>query len=43
MNRLLIFIVGGIAGYIASGWIEGFMETREKPASDAPAAQEVQP
>ena len=26
MNRVLIFIAGGIAGYIASGWLKGFME-----------------
>ncbi len=24
MNRLFIFIAGAVAGYVASGWIEGF-------------------
>jgi hypothetical protein len=32
VNKLLLFITGGIAGYIASGWIEGFMEKKEKEA-----------
>ena len=29
MSRFLIFIAGGIAGYIASGWLEGFLEKKE--------------
>ena len=28
MSRVLIFIAGGIVGYIASGWVEGFMEKK---------------
>jgi hypothetical protein len=39
MNRLLIFVAGGIAGYIASGWVEGFLkkdkQTDTQDASEA--------
>jgi hypothetical protein len=32
VNKLLLLIAGGIAGYIAGGWIEGFMEKKEEEA-----------
>ena len=35
MNRLLIFIAGGIAGYIASGWLEGFMDVKKEVEEEA--------
>jgi hypothetical protein len=35
MDKLLIFVAGGIAGYIASGWLEGFTEKREGTCSTA--------
>jgi hypothetical protein len=35
MYRLLTFVAGGIAAYIAIGWLEGFTEKREGTRSTA--------
>lgn len=29
MDRVVIFVAGCVVGYIASGWIEGFLEKEE--------------
>ena len=35
MNRIFILIAGGILGYIASGWLEGFMEVKKDVEEEA--------
>jgi hypothetical protein len=35
MNRLLVFLAGGIVGYIASGWLEGFVEVKKEAEEEA--------
>jgi hypothetical protein len=42
MNRLLIFVAGAVAGYIASGWIEGFCGKKSRTAGASGPTSELE-